>query len=306
MSNFLPKNIDNIIVPPIKMQGIKTKLVSFIARNIAWDGKGKWIEPFLGTGVVLFNIKPKMALIGDSNEYIIRFYKKLKSGEINSYMVREFLEKHGAKLKERGEEYYYKMRDEFNKNGDVLYMLFLNRSCYNGMMRFNKNKEFNVPFCKKPNRFRKAYITKIVNQVKAVEEILKIRGEKWRFVKWNWDKTLNEAKSEDFLYLDPPYVGRHTGYIGKWTKVDAEKLASTVQEKILGGFAFSMWLENKYRKNQHIRKNWDGYTIRSFNHYYHVGATEKLRNSMEEGLIIEDGYEAPIKKEKRQEQLDLI
>ena len=42
---LLPKHIENVIVPPIKCQGIKTKLVNFIANNIVWDGEGRWIEP---------------------------------------------------------------------------------------------------------------------------------------------------------------------------------------------------------------------------------------------------------------------
>ncbi len=48
--------------PPIKSQGIKTKLAPFILGSIRWDGKGKWIEPFVGSGAVLFNAAPERAL----------------------------------------------------------------------------------------------------------------------------------------------------------------------------------------------------------------------------------------------------
>jgi DNA adenine methylase len=71
----LPTIISKISVPPIKCQGIKTKLIPFIAENIEWNGKGKWIEPFLGSGVVLFNIQPDIALISDTNKHIIELYK---------------------------------------------------------------------------------------------------------------------------------------------------------------------------------------------------------------------------------------
>lgn len=55
-----------IIVPPIKSQGIKTKLVPWIkecASHVSYD---RWVEPFMGTGVVAFNIQPKSALLCDS------------------------------------------------------------------------------------------------------------------------------------------------------------------------------------------------------------------------------------------------
>ncbi|MEM6966554.1 MAG: DNA adenine methylase, partial [Bacteroidota bacterium] len=58
------------IVPPIKSQGIKTKLVEWIAANIEDVEYDRWIEPFMGTGVVGFNIRPKRALMCDSNPHL--------------------------------------------------------------------------------------------------------------------------------------------------------------------------------------------------------------------------------------------
>ena len=116
---LLPKHIENVIVPPIKCQGIKTKLVNFIANNVVWDGEGRGIEPFLGSGVVLFNIQPERALISDKNEHIINFYKGIQSGYINPISAREFLEYHGERLNSIGEDYYYQMRDEFNEAKEI-------------------------------------------------------------------------------------------------------------------------------------------------------------------------------------------
>ena len=76
----LPKSVNRVIVPPIKCQGIKTRLIPFILGNISWEGSGRWVEPFLGSGVVLFNVAPQYALISDVNPHIIAFYKALYDG----------------------------------------------------------------------------------------------------------------------------------------------------------------------------------------------------------------------------------
>ena len=109
-----------VLVPPIKCQGIKTKIVPFIKENVVRDENGTWIEPFVGTGVVAFNIAPKNALLCDKNQYIIALYQGVQNGTITSKQVRTFLEYHGKILEQQGATYYKKMRDEFNKNGENL------------------------------------------------------------------------------------------------------------------------------------------------------------------------------------------
>ncbi len=145
-------NNSKVLVPPIKCQGIKTKIVPFIKEKLEWDGAGIWIEPFVGTGVVAFNIAPQRAYLCDKNQYIIALYQGIQNGTITSHIVQEFLEFHGEKLRQQGAVYYKEMRDKFNENGDPLHFLFLNRSDFNGMIRFNRHGKFNVPFCQKPNR----------------------------------------------------------------------------------------------------------------------------------------------------------
>ena len=78
-------------IPPIKSQGIKSKLVPWID-NITPDGfEGRWIEPFMGTGVVAFNLAPKHALLCDTNPHLINFYESIAKGEITQELVRDFL-----------------------------------------------------------------------------------------------------------------------------------------------------------------------------------------------------------------------
>ena len=126
----------------------------------------------MGSGVVGFNLAPKNAFFSDTNPHIIQFYNEIKSGKITGDVARNFLEREGAKLKSEGEKYYYEVRNRFNKPHNSLDFLFLNRSCFNGMIRFNKHYEFNVPYGHKDERFSKAYITKISNQIFHVQELL--------------------------------------------------------------------------------------------------------------------------------------
>jgi DNA adenine methylase len=277
-------------VPPIKLQGIKTKIVPLILRHVAWNGRGRWIEPFLGSGVVLFNVNPPRALAADANEHLIRFYQALQSGGITADQVRVHLEIESRHLSDSKGQYYYEVRNRFNELKAPLDFLFLNRSCFNGVMRFNGKGGFNVPFCKKPERFAAAYITKIVNQVAWVISLM--RGKRWEFIVGDWRDTLQQVAQDDFVYCDPPYNDRHTDYFTSWQPDDVDRLASTLKS-LRAGFAYSTWKENKYRKNDHLPKHFGDYPIVTIQHYYHVGPLESLRNAMEEALVVSHEHYTP-------------
>jgi DNA adenine methylase len=287
---MLTNTMTRVGVPPIKCQGIKTKLVRFILESIAWNGDGRWIEPFVGSGVVLFNLRPKHALVMDTNKHIIRFYRGVQRGKIRPAIVRAFLEQEGAQLRKHGAAHYYAVRERFNKTNDPLDFLFLNRSCFNGVIRFNSKGVFNVPYGHKSERFAPAYITKIVNQIRWVEAGM--RGRDWQFEVGQWTDAFAQATDNDFVYLDPPYIGRHVDYYNSWSDEDAHNLA-VAAKRLPCGFALSMWKQNKYRQNTHLVDEWADYPVRTFAHFYHVGSTEDLRNEMEEALVIKPGYEAP-------------
>ena len=272
-----------VIVPPIKCQGIKTKIVPFIKEHIIRNEEGLWIEPFVGTGVVAFNVAPKRALLVDKNQYIIELYQGIQNGLITPQTVREFLEHHGAILEKYGADYYREMRDTFNQNGDPLFFLFLNRSDFNGMIRFNRRGQFNVPFCQKPNRFSKAYVTKICNQVAKVEEIM--RDKDWIFKYGSWEDAFASASESDYIYLDPPYIGRDTSYVGEWSEEDAVSLAKYSKETP-ANVCLSMWRENEFRRNDHLYEHWGDFKWYECEHFYHVGAKESNRHPMMEVLAI--------------------
>ena len=149
------------LVPPIKCQGIKTKLARAIRSLVPKDATGRWIEPFCGSCVVPFNVRPERAILCDTNEHIIRFYKDIQTGNVTNGQIREYLSKQGARLKKAGEEVFYEIRDQFNQAPNSLSFIFLNRACFNGVMRFNRKGKFNVPFCRKPERFARAYVANL-------------------------------------------------------------------------------------------------------------------------------------------------
>ena len=268
--------------PPVKIQGIKTKLLPFICKNIDWDNKGVWIEPFVGSGSVLFNVKPKRAFVSDTNEHIIKFYRLIQRGEITARGTKDFLQLEGDKLLRLGDTYYYEVRERFNRRHCSLDFLFLNRACFNGLMRFNGQGKFNTPFCKKIERFRPAYITKICNQIEWVSSVM--YGRDWKFMCSDWSLTLKNVDSYDFVYADPPYAGRFTDYFNAWSEGDAVKFERSLKE-LPCRFLYSMWLENKYRKNNRLCDEFKGYAMKTYDHYYHLGASEDLRNTMTEALI---------------------
>ncbi|MCK5833984.1 Dam family site-specific DNA-(adenine-N6)-methyltransferase [bacterium] len=283
--------MNRTIVPPIKIQGIKTKLVPWIKDIAPTNFDGRWIEPFMGSGVVAFNIRPREALLADSNPHLIRFYQAVSQGEITARIARLFLEKEGAELLRTDGEHYYAVRDRFNKDRNPLDFLFLNRSCFNGMIRFNRKGGFNVPFCKKPNRFAKAYVTKICNQIQGVVDALALGD--YEFKCQDFSDTIKTANSNDIIYCDPPYIARHTDYFNGWGEEQERILA-----KLLGStnarFILSTWHSNKYRNNPYIEELWTDYFMLTREHFYHLGGKEDNRNAMLEALItnFETSYEA--------------
>lgn len=276
--------IKTILVPPIKCQGIKTKLIPFLREHIAYDAFHCWIEPFCGSGVVAFNFAPKQAILADTNPYLIGFYQKLQDHSYTIFDIRNFLTYHGKLLQKNGSAYYLLMRQAFNENHDPLYFLFLNRCGFNGLIRFNRKGEYNVPFCQNPLRFSKAYITKICHQAEQVLAVME--GKDWRFLCQDFRETMAMAKTGDTVYLDPPYIGLHTDYFGAWTAGDAMELAELAKQSPADVY-LSMWKGNAVRSNLHLVRDYAGFTLYEKEHFYQVGAKTDYRHAMTEVLAVQ-------------------
>lgn len=274
---------DKIFVPPLKIQGIKTKLVPLIKQNVAITQNTVWIEPFMGSGVVGLNVAPTNAIFADTNPHIISFYNQIQEGSITPHIVRNYLEKEGEKLSRYDDKYYLEVRERFNDSPNSLDFLFLNRSCFNGMMRFNRNNKFNVPYGHKPERFSKAYITKIVNQISFAE--MKIKTNNWKFVCQSFEETISSADENAFVYCDPPYIGRHVDYYDSWDEKKELKLCENLKE-FGGKFMVSTWDYTAYRHNEYINAIWSFCHKINKEHFYHVGAKEINRNTVVEALLM--------------------
>ncbi len=300
----------SVIIPPIKSQGIKTKLVPWINDIILRSGidvaKANWIEPFFGTGVVGLNtIVGGRRIVGDTNPHIINFYKGIQNGTITPFNMREYLTREGKLLSEADEDGYAHFRtvkNRFNAEHNPFDFIFLSRAGFNGMMRFNRKGEWNIPFCKKPDRFAPAYITKICNQIGESTKV--IRRYDWHFNNQDFIETIRQAQKGDLIYCDPPYFGRYVDYYNGWTAKDEEKLFNALSETS-AKFILSTWHHNEFRSNDMIDKFWGRFNIQTQEHFYHSGGHIENRHAMVEALVFNFELQNAVQVRKEELQLDL-
>ncbi len=203
---------NKIAKPFLKWAGGKTQLIGDIEKSLPYEISNKkftYIEPFVGSGAVLFwmlNNFPNMqkAVINDINEDLINTYKTIasKPKELISILQQLQNEFHALENKpEEKKEYYYQKRELYNTRNEELstqsaLFIFLNRTCFNGLYRVNKNNGYNVPM----GSYKKPTICDIEN-IFAVSEAL----QKVEILCGDYEKTLNEATTNSFFYFDPPY-----------------------------------------------------------------------------------------------------
>lgn len=200
--------------PIIKYRGGKSKEIPQILPYIP-QFTGKYIEPFFGGGALFFYLEPKQAIINDINKNLIDFYIDVKNNyfQIKDELFRiEMLYKKNRadfdKLKEQypndrvsdyNEDLYYKMRDMYNglcdsefSYGTIYY--FINKTAYSGMIRYNSNGQFNVPYGRYKN-FNTALLTKEHYNLLKNTEIFN----------YSYEDIFAIAQEDDFIFLDPPY-----------------------------------------------------------------------------------------------------
>jgi DNA adenine methylase len=189
---------NKIARPFLKWAGGKRQLLPELKKLIP-PYYNTYFEPFVGAGALLFHLQPQKAFISDTNEELINCYHVIKDS-LNELLAD--LKKHINK-----EEYYYKIRaldrdeEEFSKLSSVKKasrIIYLNKTCYNGLFRVNSQGQFNVPFGRYKNP---KFVDEIV--LKAVSEYL--NNNDVMILNDDFEKVLQRAKKDDFVYFDPPY-----------------------------------------------------------------------------------------------------
>ena len=276
-----------MIIPPIKIQGKKTKIVPKImeiADGILNDHPeiDTWVEPFLGSGVVAFNCpgKIKKVIVNDINPHIIKFYKGVADGVITSDKIREVFDIHSQNLLKDGYNYYNQVKNRFNQTFDTMDFLFLTRTGFNGVMRFNNSGKWNVPFCKLNNRLSKNVIEDLASSVDELSRLFK--SKEFIFYNKSFEEVIESAPENSIFYCDPPYYGLQVQYFKGWGKEDEIRLNEMLKDKM---FIYSTWLEDGIRENMMINEYWGEYEIEGKKHKYNVAEKAEKRNQVTEGLI---------------------
>lgn len=275
-----------MFLAPLKSQGVKTRLVPWIRECIPQDFQGTWIEPFMGTGTVAFNVRPQRAVLADINEHVIAFYQAIQDDKITGDMVYEALKEYGwhletgAHVKGKDEDFYYMVRERFNREHDLLDFLFLSRTCFNGVMRFNRKGEFNVPYCRNPHRLSETHVRSVARRVAEVKE----RMVNMTFLCQDFLQTIAMAEAGDIIYCDPPYIERNATYRKAWTEEQEHALFEALMYTP-AKFVLSTWLRDKNRENPYMEDLWSRYHVRTREHFYCVGPKAENRNNVTEVLV---------------------
>lgn len=187
---------DTLHTPPLKWAGGKRWLVPHLEPIWQDNSSRRLVEPFCGGLAVTLGLTPKKALLNDINPHLLNFYRQLKSGltldiemENNSDLFYLQRERFNALIKEQ--------KHETPEAAQLFY--YLNRTCFNGLCRFNKSGFYNVPF----GRY------KTINYKEDFLEFKPVFAH-WTFQCGDFEKL--KTKADDFIYADPPYDVEFTQY----------------------------------------------------------------------------------------------
>lgn len=185
--------LNNIVKPILKWAGGKTQMLGDLLPKVP-KSYGRYIEPFFGGGAMFFALQPENAIIADSNPELINMYRQVAE---NVDEVISCLKKY-----ENSSEMFYAVREQdwmcLSKSEAAARTIFLNRTCFNGLYRVNKQGKFNVPYGKYAN-------PRICDEegLKAASEALK----KAEILCGDYLLVLDHyAQAGDFVFLDPPYL----------------------------------------------------------------------------------------------------
>lgn len=200
MSTLIEKK-QPLISPILKWVGGKRQLLKELVSMLPNDF-AKYYEPFVGGGALLFHLQPNNAVLNDSNEELINVYEVIRDAPDELINLLKIHEKNNCA------DYYYRIREldrnsnDFSKLSKVeraARIIYLNKTCYNGLFRVNQAGQFNTPYGRYNN-------PNIVNSttIKALNGYLNKKGIQIYCGDYK-DILKNIRGSRAFVYLDPPY-----------------------------------------------------------------------------------------------------
>ncbi len=193
------------INPVIKWSGSKSSQCDQIRKFFPKKFEN-YFEPFLGGGSVLYCAQPEQGVCGDICIPLIELWQEIQK---NPETVALEYSKRWQQLQDEGYQVYYEIRDRFNKNQNPFDLLFLSRTCVNGLIRFNDKGEFNNSLHHtrpgiSPDRLKKI----LLDWSSRIQNV--------KFVASDYRESTKAAIAGDLVYLDPPYFhtkGRYYGTI---------------------------------------------------------------------------------------------
>lgn len=225
-------------LPLIKWSGSKrsqaVEIISYFPRKTE-----VYFEPFLGGGSILGTYAPPQAICGDICKPLIDLWKLAQK---NPKLLCNEYKKRWSNLQKKGYLYYYQIRDSFNKNQNPLDLLFLSRTCVNGLIRFNSNGNFNNSF----HHSRKGIIpSKFERIICSWHQTIK----SYKFLAKDYIELSEQAKKGDFIYLDPPYFNTRGRYFGK---IDFDEFLTYLESLNKRDIKFALSFDGKRGKKSFI------------------------------------------------------
>ena len=221
-----------LLQPFLKWAGGKRQLLPEIRKYLPSD-YAKYYEPFLGAGAVLFDLQPPRAVINDANSELINCYQVIKS------QPEELVELAGSYP--HSKDYYYQLRaqdrsSDFNRLSPLqraARIIYLNKTCFNGLFRVNSRGEFNVPFgsYKDPRIIEPGVINSISAYLNKADVEIHCR---------DFAQAVESADDRDFVYFDPPYdplsdsssvTGYQRGGFGKSEQQRLKRFADELSDR---------------------------------------------------------------------------
>jgi DNA adenine methylase len=270
---------NKLVTPFLKWVGGKRQIMPIIDQNLP-KGIKHYIEPFIGGGAVFFHLQPKKAILNDFNSELINVYKVIRD-DIEGLLVDLTRHKNES-------TYFYEIRGmdrtkKFKNLTDVeraSRVIYLNKTCFNGLYRVNSSGEFNSPFgrYKKPNILNEPILRAVSYYLN--ENDIQLRNS-------DYDEILQEAGKKSFVYLDPPYhpvseSSNFTGYVqGGWGVDDQVRLREACDQLNKRGVKF---LQSN-SSSDFIKEQYKIYNICTIKANRSVNSDGEKRGEVEELLI---------------------